>query len=73
MALAQLAPAAQPRDAAATQAPARLAYIDNLRALVIAMVIVHHAGQAYGPTGDKRPSLVVSISFRSCRGCWSRL
>ncbi len=29
----------------------RMAYFDNLRVLLIAMVIVHHAGQAYGPIG----------------------
>jgi glucans biosynthesis protein C len=55
MALAQLAPATRQRDAAVTHAPARLAYIDNLRALVIAMVIVHHAAQPYGPTGGNWP------------------
>jgi len=29
----------------------RLYYLDNLKILVITLVIVHHVGQAYGPTG----------------------
>lgn len=33
----------------------RLAYLDALRVTVIAMVIVHHAAQAYGPTGGIWP------------------
>lgn len=33
----------------------RLVYLDVLRVLVISMVIVHHAAQAYGPTGGFWP------------------
>lgn len=33
----------------------RLAYLDVLRVLIISMVIVHHAAQAYGPTGGFWP------------------
>ncbi len=29
----------------------RLFFIDNLRIGLIALVVAHHAGQAYGPTG----------------------
>ena len=29
----------------------RLYYLDNLRVAVIILVIAHHVGQAYGPTG----------------------
>lgn len=29
----------------------RVFYLDNLKALLIALVLFHHAGQAYGPTG----------------------
>lgn len=29
-----------------------LFFIDNLRIALIMLVIAHHAGQAYGPTGD---------------------
>ena len=29
----------------------RLVFIDALRVAVIAFVIIHHAAQAYGPTG----------------------
>lgn len=29
----------------------RLAFIDNIRVLLILLVIAHHVGQAYGPTG----------------------
>ena len=35
--------------------PERLAFIDALRVAVIAFVIVHHAAQAYGPTGGFWP------------------
>lgn len=34
---------------------ARLVFLDVLRVLVISMVIVHHAAQAYGPTGGFWP------------------
>src|SRR5690349_3705517 len=30
----------------------RLAYLDTLRAAVVAMVIVHHAALPYGPAGE---------------------
>lgn len=55
MALAQLAPATVPGRVAVAGATARLAYIDNLRTLVVAVVVVHHAAQAYGPTGFSWP------------------
>jgi peptidoglycan/LPS O-acetylase OafA/YrhL len=55
MALARSVPAARPRSATAAQAAARLAYIDNLRVLLITMLIVHHAGQAYGPDNGVWP------------------
>ena len=32
-------------------ASTRMAFFDNLKVLMMIMVIVHHAGQAYGPTG----------------------
>jgi len=35
--------------------PSRLAYLDNLRVGLIALVIAHHVGQAYGPTGGSWP------------------
>ncbi|WP_413250152.1 acyltransferase family protein [Sinomonas flava] len=34
---------------------ARLVYLDVLRVLIVGMVIVHHAAQAYGPTGGFWP------------------
>jgi peptidoglycan/LPS O-acetylase OafA/YrhL len=33
----------------------RLYYLDNLRVAVIILVIAHHVGQAYGPTGGWWP------------------
>ena len=33
----------------------RLVYLDALRVLIVSMVIVHHAAQAYGPTGGFWP------------------
>lgn len=33
----------------------RLAFFDNLRVFLISAVIIHHAGQAYGPTGSWWP------------------
>jgi len=35
--------------------PSRLYFIDSLRILLISMVVAHHAGQAYGPTGGEWP------------------
>jgi len=32
-----------------------LYYLDNLRVAVIILVIAHHVGQAYGPTGGWWP------------------
>jgi glucan biosynthesis protein C len=32
-------------------AAGRLYYLDNLRVSLTALVIAHHVGQAYGPTG----------------------
>ncbi|HEU5100925.1 MAG TPA: acyltransferase family protein [Roseiflexaceae bacterium] len=54
MAIVQLAPAIHLHEAMATHS-ARLVYVDNLRAIVIGVVIVHHAAQAYGPTGGEWP------------------
>src|SRR5262249_4810428 len=34
---------------------ARLAYLDNLRVALAALVVAHHVGQAYGPTGGAWP------------------
>jgi peptidoglycan/LPS O-acetylase OafA/YrhL len=33
----------------------RLHFIDNLRVFLISLVVAHHAGQAYGPTGGEWP------------------
>lgn len=33
----------------------RLAFVDTLKVALIALVIAHHAGQAYGPTGGRWP------------------
>ena len=37
------------------QARPRLAYFDNLKVALTILVIVHHVGQAYGPTGGAWP------------------
>src|SRR5208282_329283 len=36
-------------------APNRLFYLDNLRIVLTILVIAHHVGQAYGPTGGYWP------------------
>ncbi|HEX5692414.1 MAG TPA: acyltransferase family protein, partial [Roseiflexaceae bacterium] len=46
-------PALKPARVAA--ATARLAFVDNLRTFLAALVVAHHAGQAYGPTGGDWP------------------
>ena len=38
-----------------TTEPKRMLYLDNLRVAVIMLVIAHHVGQAYGPTGGWWP------------------
>jgi glucan biosynthesis protein C len=45
------------RAGTAISAPAakRLPFFDNLKVLMMVMVIVHHVGQAYGPTGGWWP------------------
>jgi hypothetical protein len=40
---------------ASTSARPRLAYLDNLKACLAALVVFHHAGQPYGPTGGSWP------------------
>jgi fucose 4-O-acetylase-like acetyltransferase len=55
MALSELAQAARPRSAIVAHTTAHLAFIDNLRILLAALVVAHHAGQAYGPTGGDWP------------------
>ncbi len=42
---------ATPQEAARPSAATRLHFIDKLRMILIVLVIAHHAGQAYGPTG----------------------
>jgi glucan biosynthesis protein C len=41
--------------AAGTSATARLTAIDRVRVGLTALVVAHHAGQAYGPTGGRWP------------------
>jgi hypothetical protein len=36
-------------------APRRLEYLDSLKVFLTILVIAHHAGQAYGPTGGRWP------------------
>ncbi len=38
-----------------TEAGGRLAFADNLRVFLTILVVAHHAGQAYGPTGGRWP------------------
>jgi glucans biosynthesis protein C len=46
-------PAAAQSDAVA--AGKRLYFLDNLRVVLVMLVIAHHVGQAYGPTGGSWP------------------
>lgn len=39
----------------AVRAPARLVFLDNVKVGLTVLVIAHHAGQAYGPTGGAWP------------------
>ena len=56
MALSQLAHAARPHTTAATKTGARMAWIDNLRVLLIAMLVVHHASWKREAWGRPWPS-----------------
>lgn len=40
-----------------------LHYIDRLRVLLVCLVVAHHAGQAYGPTGGDWPVFNLERSF----------
>ena len=55
MAISELTQIARPRAASAAHAATRLAYVDNLRTLLAVLVVAHHVGQAYGPTGGDWP------------------
>jgi glucans biosynthesis protein C len=44
-----MSPSAPPSQ---TRTPSRLAYLDQLKLVLVALVVVHHAGQAYGPPED---------------------
>jgi glucan biosynthesis protein C len=56
MVIAERLTAAMPAVARSTIArSARLDYLDSLKVLLTALVIAHHAGQAYGPTGGRWP------------------
>ncbi|MDP9371195.1 MAG: acyltransferase [Chloroflexota bacterium] len=43
------------REAGASRAGTRLAFVDNIRVLLTILVVAHHAGQPYGPTGGEWP------------------
>src|SRR5919205_3219845 len=43
------------REQAPARERARLFFVDNLRVLLAILVVAHHAGQAYGPTGGRWP------------------
>ncbi len=43
------------RGRAPVRERARLFFVDNLRVLLAILVVAHHAGQAYGPTGGRWP------------------
>ena len=55
MALAELTDTIPSRRAAVAQGKTRLAYVDTLRVVLAVLVVAHHAGQAYGPTGGDWP------------------
>jgi len=42
-------------DEAKSSAKARVVYLDKLKVALTVLVIAHHAGQAYGPTGGQWP------------------
>ena len=42
-------------SAASPERPDRLLFLDALRVTIVAMVVVHHAAQPYGPTGGNWP------------------
>lgn len=53
-------PAATPR--ATVAAGTRLYFLDNLRVGLVMLVIAHHVGQAYGPTGGSWPIMEAARS-----------
>src|SRR5215207_3016513 len=55
MSFAELIHTATARPTAAMGATARLAYVDTLRMFLAGLVVAHHVGQAYGPTGGDWP------------------
>ncbi len=53
---ARTSPASEvPQITVAGDEPGRIVFLDALRVAIVAMVIVHHAAQAYGPTGGTWP------------------
>jgi fucose 4-O-acetylase-like acetyltransferase len=57
---AERVPAAS--DTGSVAAGKRLHFVDNLRVALIILVIAHHAGQAYGPTGGAWPLMETARS-----------
>src|SRR5689334_20774772 len=58
MAIAEAPALTQPTPALHAAAPARrsrLDYLDALKVVLTVLVIAHHAGQPYGPTGGRWP------------------
>ncbi|HOG46891.1 MAG TPA: hypothetical protein PLJ35_03290 [Anaerolineae bacterium] len=47
----------------------RLYYLDNLRVALTVLVIAHHVGQAYGPTGGYWPVQEVARAPLCAAGC----
>ncbi len=41
----------------------RLFFIDNIRVLLIILVVAHHAAQPYGPTGGRWPLITPEHSY----------